>query len=77
MTAAYSRKKRFFYHVKIAVSFLTAAAALVVGSAVVSVNCHNKVSAGKITLFDVRQEEDSIVVTVMGREFEIDHAQEK
>ena len=77
MTSAGNRKKRFFYHVKILTVYLTAAALLVVGSAVVSVNCRNIMTSDKITLFDVRQEEEGVVVTVMGKEFEIERGQKK
>ena len=39
--------------------------------AVVSVNCHNRVSSSKMVLFDVEKEGDELVITVMDREYRL------
>lgn len=69
--AAYQRKRKFAYRAKVAAVFAAAVCALAAGGAVVSVNCHNKISVSQITLFDIRREGDGVIVTVMDREFEL------
>ena len=50
---------------------LGSACGIAVGSAVVSVNCHNRVSSSKMVLFDVEKEGDELVITVMDREYRL------
>lgn len=45
-------KKRAFYHLKIFIAVLAAAAILAVGSTVIHVNCYNAMNSTPITIFE-------------------------
>lgn len=62
-------KNKAGYYLSIISIFIISAAMLVIGGAVVTVNCHNAVSSDKITLFDINVENGDIIVTVMDRDY--------
>ena len=62
-------KSKAGYYLSIISIFIISAAMLVIGGAVVTVNCHNAVSSDKITLFDINVENGDIIVTVMDRDY--------
>ena len=62
-------KSKAGYYLSIISIFIISAAMLVIGGAVVTVNCHNAVSSDKITLFDINVEDGNIIVTVMDRDY--------
>lgn len=61
------KKARHYYHAKLIAIYLTAAAVLAVGSAIVTVNCHNAMYSDQISLFSINKEDGRTVITVMGR----------
>ena len=63
------RKKRAMYYLSIISVCIISAAAFVVGSAVVTVNCHNTVSSSKMVLFDVSTSGDTVIITVMDKHY--------
>lgn len=62
-------KSKAGYYLSIISIFIISAAMLVIGGAVVTVNCHNAVSSDKMTLFDISVEDGDIIVTVMDRDY--------
>lgn len=62
-------KNKAGYYLSIISIFIISAAMLVIGGAVVTVNCHNAVSSDKMTLFDISVEDGDIIVTVMDRDY--------
>ena len=62
-------KSKEGYYLSIISIFIISAAMLVIGGAVVTVNCHNAVSSDKMTLFDINVEDGDIIVTVMDRDY--------
>lgn len=62
-------KNKAGYYLSIISIFIISAAMLVIGGAVVTVNCHNAVSSDKMTLFDINVENGDIIVTVMDRDY--------
>lgn len=62
-------KNKAGYYLSIISIFIISAAMLVIGGAVVTVNCHNAVSSDKMTLFDINVEDGDIIVTVMDRDY--------
>lgn len=60
--------RKIRYYLLIAAIFIFAAAALVTGAAIVSVNCHNVMSADRISLFEIEKRGDETIISVMGRE---------
>lgn len=62
-------KSKAGYYLSIISIFIISAAMLVIGGAVVTVNCHNAVSSDKMTLFDINVENGDIIVTVMDRDY--------
>ncbi len=62
-------KSKAGYYLSIISIFIISAAMLVIGGAVVTVNCHNAVSSDKMTLFDISVEDGDIIVTVMDRNY--------
>lgn len=62
-------KSKAGYYLSIISIFIISAAMLVIGGAVVTVNCHNAVSSDKMTLFDINVEDGDIIVTVMDRDY--------
>lgn len=63
------RKRKAEYYLSIISIFIISAAALAVGSAIVTVNCHNAMSSDKMTLFDISSEGGSIIITVMDKNY--------
>ena len=62
-------KNKAGYYLSIISIFIISAAMLVIGGAVVTVNCHNAVSSDKMTLFDINVENGDIIVTVMDKDY--------
>lgn len=62
-------KSKAGYYLSIISIFIISAAMLVIGGAVVTVNCHNAVSSDKMTLFDINVENGDIIVTVMDKDY--------
>lgn len=62
-------KSKAGYYLSIISIFIISAAMLVIGGAVVTVNCHNAMSSDKMTLFDISVEDGDIIVTVMDRDY--------
>ena len=62
-------KSKAGYYLSIISIFIISAAMLVIGGAVVTVNCHNAVSSDKMTLFDISVEDGDIIVTVMDKDY--------
>lgn len=62
-------KSKAGYYLSIISIYIISAAMLVIGGAVVTVNCHNAVSSDKMTLFDINVEDGDIIVTVMDRDY--------
>lgn len=62
-------KSKAGYYLSIISIFIISAAMLVIGGAVVTVNCHNAVSSDKMTLFDINVEDGDIIVTVMDKDY--------
>ena len=62
-------KSKAGYYLSIISIFIISAAMLVIGGAVVTVNCHNAVSSDKMTLFDINIEDGDIIVTVMDKDY--------
>lgn len=63
------RKRKVEYYLSIVSICIISAAALAVGSAIVTVNCHNAMSSDKMTLFDISSDGDSIIITVMDKSY--------
>lgn len=63
------RKRKAEYYLSIISIYIISAAVLAVGSAIVTVNCHNAMSSDKMTLFDISLEGGSIIITVMDKNY--------
>ncbi|MDD6990989.1 MAG: hypothetical protein PUI48_04085 [Oscillospiraceae bacterium] len=63
------RKRKAEYYLSIISIYIISAAVLAVGSAIVTVNCHNAMSSDKMTLFDISSEGGSIIITVMDKNY--------
>ncbi|MCI7768087.1 MAG: hypothetical protein MSJ26_08960 [Oscillospiraceae bacterium] len=63
------QNKRFMYHLSVISVCIISAAAVIVGSAVVTVNCHNAMYSDKMTLFHVSAAGDTIIITVMDKDY--------
>lgn len=57
------------YHLSVISVCIISAAAVIVGSAVVTVNCHNAMYSDKMTLFHVSAAGDTIIITVMDKDY--------
>lgn len=64
-------KSKAGYYLSIISIYIISAAMLVVGGAVVTVNCHNAVSSDKMTLFDINVKDGDIIVTVMDKNYHL------
>ena len=62
-------KYRIIYYIKLISIFITAAIALMIGSAIVHVNCHNAMNSTQMVLFELEQTDSGITVTVMDKEY--------
>ena len=65
------RKRKVEYYLCIISVCIISAAALAVGSAIVTVNCHNAMNSDKMTLFDISSEGGSIIITVMDKDYRL------
>ncbi|MGN0638578.1 MAG: hypothetical protein ACI4J0_09415 [Huintestinicola sp.] len=65
------RKRKTEYFLSIISIYIISAAALAVGSAIVTVNCHNAMNSDKMTLFDISSEGGNIIITVMDKYYYI------
>lgn len=65
------RKRKVRYYLSIISIYIISAAALAVGSAIVTVNCHNAMSSDKMTLFHIGSEGGSVIITVMDKDYYI------
>lgn len=63
------RKRAFVYRAEIIGIFLLSAAALVIGSSVVSVNCYNTMNSTPMVLFNVEHKGEDIIITYMDKEY--------
>ncbi len=63
------RKKRLMYHLSVISVCIISAAAVIVGSAVVTVNCHNAMYSDKMTLFRISSVGDTVIITVMDKNY--------
>ncbi|MDY3792370.1 MAG: hypothetical protein SOZ56_07815 [Oscillospiraceae bacterium] len=63
------RKRKAEYYLSIISIYIISAAVLAVGSAIVTVNCHNAMSSDKMTLFDISSEGGNIIITVMDKDY--------
>lgn len=61
--------RRVRYYFLLLLIFMSGFIALAIGAAIVSVNCHNIMSADRISLFEIERKTDETVVRVMGREY--------
>lgn len=69
MEAKKRRRQKFIYRAEITLIFILSATALVIGSAIVSVNCHNIMNSTQMVLFEVEKQDDGITVIFMDREY--------
>lgn len=65
------RKRKAEYFLSIISIYIISAAALAIGSAIVTVNCHNTMNSDKMTLFDISSESGNIIITVMDKNYYI------
>lgn len=63
------RKRKFIYRMEIITIFMLAAAALAVGSAVVTVNSGNVMNGTQTVLFDLEKNDREITVIIMDKEY--------
>ncbi len=64
-------KRKLTYYMTIAAVFFGSAAVLTIGSAVVTVNCHNAMNSKKIVLFDAEKTGNEWVITIAGNKYSI------
>lgn len=62
-------KRKAEYFLSIVSIYIISAAALLIGSAIVTVNCHNAMNSDKMTLFDINSENGNIIITIMDKNY--------
>ena len=63
------RKYRVLYHLSIFSILLLGAAAVFIGSSIVSVNCYNAMNSSQMVLFDIKSTDDGVIVTFMDKDY--------
>lgn len=63
------RKFRILYHLSIFFIFALGAAAVFIGSSIVSVNCYNTINSSQMVLFDITSTDEGVVVTFMDKDY--------